>query len=43
MLKIQNTIDSQFNYYGPIGVSITGDSRNITLGPHNSNYVDLLK
>lgn len=41
MVRVGNTIDSQFYYYGPMGPILYGDNRNIQLGPHNANYIDL--
>ena len=41
LLRVGNTIDSQFYYYGPNGPILYGDNRLIQLGPHNSNFIDL--
>lgn len=41
-LRISNTIDSTINFYGSFAPVIYGDSRNITLGPHNGNTLRLL-
>ena len=41
ILRIGNTIDSSFYYYGPNGPILYGDNRTIQLGPHNANYIDL--
>lgn len=41
MLRIGNTIDSTFNYYGILNPVIYGDSRSIVTGPYNANIVEL--
>lgn len=41
-LRISNTIDSTIHYYGSFSPVIYGDSRSITLAPHNGNTQKLL-
>ncbi len=41
-LRIGNTIDSTFNFYGSYVPVLYGDNRSITIGPYNANYVDLI-
>ena len=41
LLRICNTLDSQFYYYGTSPITLTGDNRNLMLGPNNSNSPDL--
>lgn len=41
-LRIGNTIDSTFNFYGSYNPVLYGDNRSIVIGPYNANYVDLI-
>lgn len=38
ILRIGNTIDSTFNFYGVLNPVIYGDSRSIITGPYNANF-----
>lgn len=42
ILRIQNTIDSSFYYYGSYAPLLYGDCRSLLLGPHNGNSLKLL-
>lgn len=41
LLRICNALDSSFYFYGPSPIILTGDNRNLMLGPNNSNAPDL--
>lgn len=43
VLRIQNTIDSSFFYYGSQPPYLYGDSRSITLGPHIGNSLKIFE
>ena len=40
-MRICNTLDSTFYFYGTSPIILTGDNRNLVLGPNNSNAPDL--
>jgi len=42
-LRIGNTIDSRINYYGAYAPVLYGDNRSITIGPYNSNCIQLVQ
>ena len=40
LIRIGNTIDSTFNYYGVLNPVVYGDSRSIVTGPYNANFFE---
>jgi hypothetical protein len=40
-LRIGNTVDSSFFYYGSYAPILYGDNKSILLGPNNANYNEL--